>query len=189
MIRRTGCRVGAASTPARLKSWEAVNFTLPNSSMTAHGTLAVSGGDLELGRQSGNHFYWGQIGGDGGNVIANGGLNISGAGAETCRAFRWLRNQRHNQQWCGRWSGTGDIAIGAVGVSAVGREPGYPVRCRASTMAHSSIGRTGQIGRSDRRSTRGLLLNNSGSSNVTQGVLSFTGGGTHTGSFCGGANG
>ena len=156
--------------------------------------LDFFGGSLlgagNLGISGLTSFTRGQIGGDGGNVIANGGLNISGAGAKTLGHSGGSGSSGIINNGAGTWSGTGDISNWGSGrlTNSAGAKPGYPVRCRLQPIWHiHQSGHTDQIGRSDRRLRQDdelvacstILVR----SNVTQGVLSFTGGGTHTGSF------
>ena len=149
------------------------------------GNLAVSGLTT---------FTGGQIGGDGGNVIADGGLNISGAGSKTLGHSGSSGSSGIVNNGAGTWSGTGDISNWGSGRLTNSAGASLNIQSDADFNNGTFINQgtlTKSAGATDgsEKTVISGLFNNSGSVNVTQGVLSFTGGGTHTGSFASGANG
>ena len=162
-------------------------FQVADSGITAHtGTLAVSGGDLtgvgNLAASGLTTFTGGQIGGDGGNVIANGGLNISGAANKTLGHSGGSGSSGIINNGAGTWSGTGDLNNWGSGRFTNSAGASLDIQSDADFISGTFINQgtltksAGATDGSDKTVISGLF-NNSGSVNVTQGVLSFTGGG------------
>ena len=176
-------------------------FHVADSSMTAHtGTLAVSGGDLtgpgNLAASGLTTFTGGQIGGDRRQCHCQWRVEHLGCRRQNAGAFRWLRIERHNQQWLrAHGAARATSAIGAVARLTNSAGASLDIQSDADFNNGTFINQgtltksAGATRRLRQRTTISGLFNNSGSVNVTQGVLSFTGGGTHTGSFASGANG
>ncbi len=139
-------------------------------------------------------YSGGQIGGDAGNVIANGGLNISGAGGKTLGHSGGSGSSGIVNNGAGTWNGTGNISNWDSGRFTNGTGASFDIKTDADFSNGTFINQgtviksVGATDGSDKTVISGLF-DNSGSVNVTQGVLSLTGGGTHTGSFSSGGDG
>ncbi|SOD41393.1 PEP-CTERM sorting domain-containing protein [Nitrosovibrio sp. Nv4] len=169
------------------------------SGVTANtGTLTMSSGDLhgvgDLAVSGLTTYSGGQIGGDGGNVIANGGLNISGANNKILGHSNGTGSSGIVNNGAGTWTGTGDIRSWDSGRFTNSAGATLDIQTDADFVNGTFINQgtlTKSIGATDGsdKTVISALFNNSGSVNVTQGVLSLTGGGTHTGSFASDSDG
>ncbi len=148
------------------------------------GDLAVSGLTT---------FTGGQIGGDGGDVIANGGLTISGAADKNLGYLNSPVSSGIVNNGTGTWSGAGDLASFPNGRLTNSAGGGFDIQTDADFTGGALINQgsltksAGATDGSDKTVISGRL-ENSGSINVQQGTLSITGSGVHTGSFASGDN-
>src|SRR5688500_4253327 len=139
-------------------------------------------------------FTGGQVGGDGGEVIANGGLSITGAGTKTLGHSGGAGSSGIVNNGAGTWTGTGGISNWSSGRFTNSTGATFDIQTDADFTNGTFINQgalTKSIGATDGsdKTVISALFNNSGSVNVTQGVLSLTGGGTHTGSFASDSDG
>jgi autotransporter-associated beta strand protein len=160
-------------------------FNVLGGRLSGAGDLAVSGLTT---------FTGGQIGGDGGNAVANGGLSIGGAGTKTLGQSSGAGSSGIVNNGTGTWTGTGNINNWDSGRFTNSAGASFDIQTDADFLNGTFINQgtlTKSVGATDGsdKTVISALFNNSGSVNVTQGVLSLTGGGTHTGSFATGSQG
>ncbi len=161
------------------------------------GALRLGGGNLN---GAGNlsaiglfEFNSGQLGGFGGQVIANGGLAISGTGSKTLGASNGIVSSGIVNNGAGTWSGSGSISNWATGRFTNSAGASFDIQTDADFSGGSFINQGSlvkSVGAGGAAKTEvSALFNNTGSVNAQQGILAFTGGGTHSGSFTSSATG
>ena len=121
-------------------------------------------------------FTGGQIGGDGGNVIANGGLNISGAANKTLGHSGGSGSSGIINNGAGTWSGTGDLNNWGSGRFTNSAGASLDIQSDADFISGTFINQgtltksAGATDGSDKTVISGTF-ENLGSVNVQQGVL------------------
>ncbi|SFN29806.1 PEP-CTERM protein-sorting domain-containing protein [Nitrosospira briensis] len=148
-------------------------------SLRGAGDLAVSGLTT---------FTGGQIGGDGGDVIANGGLTISGAAEKTLGYFNGPVSSGIVNNGTATWTGAGNLDNQNSGRFTNSANGNLNIQTDADFLNGTLVNQgtlTKSVGAADGSDKTVIsgVFENSGSVNVQQGTLSIIGSGTHTGSF------
>ena len=152
--------------------------------------LSISGGSIggtgNLAVSGLVSFTGGQIGGDGGQVIANGGLQISGA-ADKHLGYQFAPvSSGIVTNASAVWSGTGNIGNAGSGRLTNSASGTFDIQndgtfTGGAFVNQGSLVKT--IGAVDKRTYFNGTFNNAGSVNVQQGTLTIVGAGAHSGSF------
>ena len=156
--------------------------------------LSISGGSIggtgNLAVSGFASFTGGQIGGDGGQVIANGGLQISGSADKALGRPNAPVSSGVVNNAAGLWSGTGNLVTNGGGRLTNSSGASFDIQTDAdyngSLINQGSLVKS--VGSASNRTVLSGFVQNAGAISVQQGTLTLTGSGEHTGGITTAAN-